>query len=227
MFLTPMWPYVTFDPTGVTWHVKKRVSVLLTKFRPDRSLSVRVMAFLMKINIWPMWPHMTPCHQKQHTLYQRSLATSCAWVAWWCNVTLRIRSISRKNHLFDPMWPLCDLDPTGVTCHVGVRVSVVVTKFGQDRLLSVGIKVILVKINIWPVWPHVTPDHQKKLTLYQRSLATSYTWVAQWCNVTLRTRSIFSENHMFDPCDPCVTFDPTGVTRHVGVGISVVVTKFG
>ena len=49
------------------------------------------------------------------------------------------KSISHKNHLFDPMRPRVTFEPTGVTCHVGVRVSAVMTKFGQDRLLSIGV----------------------------------------------------------------------------------------
>ena len=107
----PMWP---LTPTGSYNLLRALFSIVLTKFGEDRSRFVKVMTFLIKINIWTVWPHVTPGHQKKHNLYQRSLATSHVWVSWSCNVTLRTRSIFSENHVFDvfwPLWPLCDLWP--------------------------------------------------------------------------------------------------------------------
>ena len=49
---------------------------------------------------WPKGAYPNPISM----VYQ--LATSYAWVAQSCNVTMRKRSIFCEKHLFDPIWPL-------------------------------------------------------------------------------------------------------------------------
>ena len=40
-------------------------------------------------------------------------------------------------------------------------------------------------------------------------------------------RNIFSENNIFDPCDPLMTFDPKVSILHSFPKVAVALTKFG
>ena len=57
--------------------------------------------------------------------------------------------------------------------------------------------------------------------------ADACTWVTWPYPIICRRSSVFSENDLFDPCDPYVTFDPNLVMWHKWDGQPVLVTKSG
>ena len=67
----------------------------------------------------------------------------------------------------------------------------------------------------------------RPITFVEGGQADACTWVTWPYPIICRRSSVFSENDLFDPCDPYVTFDPNLVMWHKWDGQPVLVTKSG
>ena len=73
----------------------------------------------------------------------------------------------------------------------------------------------------------MTSDPKSVNTLWEPTNVNECVQVAWLCCFICGRRSILGENHIFDPCDPHVTFDLTYVRCHVSRLPMMLVTKFG
>ena len=79
-------------------------------------------------------------------------------------------------------------------------------------------------MTFWPLWTQIENWANNFCRDY---LADVYAWVTWSYHVICRRNSIFGENDLFNPCDPCVTIDPKLVMSQVCILKLVIVTKTG